>query len=104
MMRYRFFAYLCAVVTAVAGTTNAYAQIDAPAAPFPVMSVGLNSVRGNGIAFDPKNKIYLAVATRGVLRGQFFTQDGAPAGTPFMIPEGAAYTHFPSVAYSPDAD
>lgn len=62
------------------------------------------SVRGNGIAFDSKNRVYLTVGTYGTLRGQFVTEDGSPVGSAFAIAAGGAYTHFPSVAYSPDAD
>ena len=62
------------------------------------------SVRGNGVAFDSKNRVYLTVGTYGILRGQFVTEDGSPVGGTFAIPADGAYTHFPSVSYSPEAD
>lgn len=61
-------------------------------------------VRGSAVAYDSKNGVYLVVSAYGSLNGRFVTADGQPIGTPFAIPAGTAFTHYPRVAYSPDAD
>ena len=60
--------------------------------------------RGSDVAFDSKNNVYLAVSSYGTLRGRFVTADGNLAGDPFVIQSSGNYTHFPRVAYSPDAN
>jgi hypothetical protein len=64
--------------------------------------------RGNAVAYDPLNKVYLVVSSYGVLRGRFVTTDGTPAGLPFTIQavpdSNTHFAHFPRVAFSPDAD
>ncbi|HXG57128.1 MAG TPA: FG-GAP-like repeat-containing protein [Vicinamibacterales bacterium] len=102
MRQYRF-APVCLALIAILtlDISEVRAQITPVGSPFPSI---VASVRGNGIAFDPKNKVYLTVATYGTLRGQFVSEDGALLGSTFVIPSGGSYTHFPSVAYSPDAD
>ncbi|HXG70653.1 MAG TPA: FG-GAP-like repeat-containing protein [Gemmatimonadaceae bacterium] len=102
MRQYRF-ARVCLTLAPmlILGFGEARAQILPVGSPFPSI---VASVRGNGIAYDPKNKVYLTVATYGLLRGQFVSEDGALVGSTFVIQSGGSYTHFPSVAYSPDAD
>ena len=56
-------------------------------------------VRGTSVAYDYKNGVYLVVGAYGNLNGVFVTADGA-LGTPFTI--SGPFSHFPSVAYSPD--
>ena len=59
--------------------------------------------RGSSVAFDSKNGVYLVVSSNGPLNGRFVSADGAPIGSYFVI-HGVGYTHFPQVAYSPDAN
>src|SRR5262245_49081206 len=56
-------------------------------------------VRGTSAAYDYKNGVYLVVGAYGNLNGVLVTADGA-VGTPFTI--SGPFSHFPSVAYSPD--
>ncbi|HXG71850.1 MAG TPA: FG-GAP-like repeat-containing protein [Gemmatimonadaceae bacterium] len=102
-MRQYCFARVCLALAPmlILGFGEARAQISPVGSPVSYIAA---AVRGNGIAYDPKNKVYLTVATYGLLRGQFVSQDGAPVGSTFVIQSGGSYTHFPSVAYSPDAD
>ena len=61
-------------------------------------------VRGSAVAYDSKNGVYLVVSAYGSLNGRFVAADGQLIGVPFAIPAGTAFTHYPRVAYSPDAD
>ena len=60
--------------------------------------------RGSVVSYDSVNRVYLAVSTYGMLRGQFIDGNGGLLGTPFVIQTSGNYTHFPTVAFSPDAD
>lgn len=59
--------------------------------------------RGSDIAFDSKNNVYLAVSSFGTVRGRYLSADGVPLGAAFVIQASGFYSHFPRVAYSPDA-
>lgn len=59
--------------------------------------------RGSAVAYDSRNQVYLLVSSQGVVRGRFVTADGTPVGEAFVIQASGNYTHFPRVAYSPDA-
>ncbi|MCA1561333.1 MAG: hypothetical protein LC804_14085 [Acidobacteria bacterium] len=61
------------------------------------------ATRGSAVAYDSTNRVYLVVSTRGVLRGRFVQADGTPVGTAFVIQTSGNYTHFPRVAFSPEA-
>lgn len=62
-------------------------------------------VRGNAVAYDSVNKVYLVVGSHGVLWGRFVQKDGTPLGTPFTIQANPAnHAHFPRAAFSPQAD
>jgi len=62
-------------------------------------------VKGSAVAYDSRNSIYLVVSAYGDLNGRFVSAAGDPIGVPFTIQSGAAgFTHFPGVAYSPDAN
>src|SRR6516162_11342959 len=60
-------------------------------------------VLGTSVAYG--NGLYLVVAARGQgnLLGRF-VQNGVPIGSPFKIQASANYTHYPRVAFSPDAN
>jgi hypothetical protein len=60
-------------------------------------------VLGTSVAYG--NGMYLVVGARGQgnLLGRF-VQNGVPIGTPFLIQTSLNYTHYPRVAFSPDAD
>jgi hypothetical protein len=64
--------------------------------------------RGNAVAYDSINKVYLVVSSHGVLRGRFVSTDGTSIGLPFTIqanPNATTnFAHFPRVTFSPDAD
>jgi hypothetical protein len=64
--------------------------------------------RGNAVAYDSINKVYLVVGSHGVLRGRFVAADGGVIGAPFTIQANpnpvTNFAHFPRVAFSPDAD
>jgi hypothetical protein len=62
-------------------------------------------VKGSSVAYDPRNSIYLVVSAYGDLNGRFVSAGGDLIGAPFTIQSGTAgFTHFPGVAYSPDAN
>lgn len=61
------------------------------------------AARGSDVAFDSKNRVYLVVSTFGTVRGRYLSEDGVPLGNSFVIQSTAHYTHFPRVAYGPDA-
>jgi hypothetical protein len=60
---------------------------------------------GNDVAYDPKDSMYLVVgAYGGNLNGRFVKPAGDLLDWPFVIqPASLGFTHFPGVAYSPDA-
>src|SRR5204863_9989345 len=60
--------------------------------------------RGTAVAYDSTSKVYLVVGASGIVYGRFVNADGTPLGAPFQIQASATYTHFPRVAFSPDAD
>ena len=79
--------------------------------PTPLPSGGRNPVaiealtRGTAVAYDSINKVYLVVASHGVLHGRFIAGGGSPLGAPFAIQANPAnFAHFPRVAFSPHAD
>src|SRR5947199_3469868 len=57
--------------------------------------------RGNAVAYDSINKVYLVVSSNGVLYGRFVNSDGIPITLPFTIqanPNATTnYAHFPRV-------
>src|SRR5215204_3213097 len=58
--------------------------------------------RGNAVAYDSINKVYLVVSSHGILNGRFLDSAGNPLGTAFRIQaDPAAFAHFPRVAFSP---
>jgi len=85
---------LCSVVVAEAAAVRAGATAVAIAA----------LTRGSVVGYDSVNHLYLVVSTRGMLRGQFVDGNGGLVGGPFVIQATANFTHFPTVAFSPDAD
>lgn len=62
------------------------------------------NTRGSVVGYDSVNHAYLVVSTFGMLRGQFVDGNGGLLGTPFVIQGSGNFTHFPTVAFSPDAD
>ncbi|HEX6465374.1 MAG TPA: hypothetical protein VFZ98_13010 [Vicinamibacterales bacterium] len=62
------------------------------------------TMNGNAVGYDSTNHVYLVVGTFGRLYGRFTAADGTPIGSPFVIQASTNFTHFPSVAFSPDAD
>lgn len=61
------------------------------------------ATRGSAVAYDSTNRVYLVVSALGVVRGRFIQADGTPVGAAFVIQASGNYTHFPRVAFSPDA-
>jgi hypothetical protein len=61
--------------------------------------------RGNVVAYDSTNKVYLVVSSHGVVWGRFVDSRGNPVGGAFQVQGNpAAFGHFPRAAFSPDAD
>jgi hypothetical protein len=85
------------------GTTPAAAQT---ASRLGASITAISSVvKGSAVAYDSRNSIYLVVSAYGDLNGRFVSATGDLIGVPFTIQSGAAgFTHFPGVAYSPDAN
>jgi hypothetical protein len=84
------------------GTTSAAALTGARLGPS--VTAITAPVRGSAVAYDPANHVYLVVSAYGALNGQFVGADGTLIGGPFAIPTSTAFSHYPRVAYSPDAD
>ncbi len=102
MMVKTWFAIGVFAAVALAPATAA-AQVSRVAATFALWTA---PARGSAIAYDPKNDVYLAVSAAGILRGRFITADGTVSTSrpEFVIQSSANYTHYPRVAYSPDAE
>jgi hypothetical protein len=91
---------------AALGTPSAWAQTASPLGPS--ITAISDGVRGSNVAYDPRDSIYLVVSAHGNLNGRFISADGVLIGTQFLIQSGdpalgGGWTHFPAVAYSPDA-
>ena len=64
--------------------------------------VGL--ARGNVVAYDSVNHVYLVVSSHGVVYGRFVDASGNPLGAQFTIQANPAnFGMFPRAAFSPDA-
>src|SRR5574339_530269 len=64
--------------------------------------VGL--ARGNVVAYDSVNHVYLVVSSHGVVYGRFVDASGNPHGAQFTIQANPAnFGMFPRAAFSPDA-
>ena len=89
---------LAAVLFGAAGTA------EAAAVPFgATIPIIAGFVRGTAVAYDPIHHVYLVVASGGVVWGRFVAANGTPLGNPFPVQATPQYTHFPIVAFSPDA-
>ena len=105
MKRYLF--VLCAFALAwTARVTPAFAQASALGSSFAIYGA---VSRGSAVAYDTKNHVYLVVSAYGTVSARFVSADGT--GLPYCISSGsnftvggAAFGHFPRVAYSPDAN
>jgi hypothetical protein len=63
------------------------------------------ATRGNHVAYDSINHVYLVVSSNGVVNGRFVGRDGTPLGAPFAIQGNPGiFAHFPNVAFSKDAN
>ena len=63
------------------------------------------SVRGTATAYDSVSHVYLVVSANGTgnIFGRCVGLDGTALGVQFPIQTSFNYTHFPRVAFSPDA-
>lgn len=93
-------ARVAAALALIGLATPAAAQVTRVGDTFSVLPFG---TRGTAIAYDTRNNVYLVVSTFGVLRGRYLSPDGVPLGDPFVIQASGLFTHFPDVAFSPDA-
>src|SRR5262245_11314593 len=100
MMHRRSLALTTLVLTLVTAAP-AWAQITRLGPTFNIFTA---PARGNAVAYDTRNDVYLAVSAAGTIRGRFVTADGSPLGNAFVIQGSINFTHFPRVTYSPDAD
>ena len=103
----RYLGYLALIVLACAWQERpAFAQASVLGSSFPIYAA---SSRGSAVAYDTKNHVYLVVSAYGAVNARFVTADGVllptciSSGTSFIL-GGAAFAHFPRVAYSPDAN
>jgi hypothetical protein len=62
------------------------------------------AARGSSVAYDSINHDYLVVSTYGMLNGRVLAEDGTPLTPQFVIQASGNFTHFPRVAFSPDAN
>jgi hypothetical protein len=61
--------------------------------------------RGNAVAYDPINHIYLVVGANGGVYGRFVDRSGNALGAPFLIQANPAlFGMFPRATFSPDAN
>ena len=67
-------------------------------------AIAVHVNRGNSVAYDSINHVYLVVSAHGVLRGRFIDLNGQPIGAPFVIQSSVNFTQYPAVRFSPDAD
>ena len=90
------------VIGSISAATTASAQTGSRLGPsVPAITA---VVKGSSVAYDSRNSRYLVASAYGDLNGRFVGADGDLIGVPFTIQSGAAgATHFPGVAYSPDA-
>src|SRR6478736_6158602 len=98
---------LCAVALAcTARATPAFAQASALGSSFAIYGA---VSRGSAVAYDTRNQVYLVVSAYGTVSARFVSADGTAlpycisSGSNFTV-GGAAFGHFPRVAYSPDAN
>src|SRR5882672_639350 len=91
---------VCSLITLI-GTASADAAAVRAGATLSAIAA---LTRGSAVAYDSVNHVYLVVSTYGTLRGRFVDRNGTPLGAPFLIQSTANYTHFPTVAFSPDAN
>ena len=97
----RCLAGLATVLFALAGSTApAWAQLSRVGSNPALIATG---VRGNDVAFDPANAVYLVVGSYGQTWGIFVNVAGVPVSAPFVISSGAGFAHYPRVAYSAHA-
>ncbi len=63
------------------------------------------ATRGNAVAYDSINHVYLVVSSAGALFGRWVDRNGNPIGAPFTIQANPAlFAAFPRATFSPDAN
>lgn len=74
----------------------------------PTIGVYVLSARGNAVAYDSVNNVYLVVSSHaslpGSMYGSFTDKNGNPVGAPFKIQASVNSAHFPRVAFAPQGD
>jgi len=61
--------------------------------------------RGNAVAYDPINHVYLVVSSNGVVYGRFVDRSGNPAGGPFPIQGNTGlFGMYPRATFARDAN
>jgi PKD repeat protein len=107
---FRLLSISLVVVAAVLGGSRA-GHAQASRIPPGALSFAVNGFIGNGgalffidAAFDPANKVYFLVGGKGLLQGQFVTEDGTMlASGPYVISSSSqGYAHSVSTTYSGD--
>lgn len=88
------------LATAIGLPAPAAAQISRIGGTVPLL--GGQTMRGNDVAHDPVNDVYLVVGGYGAVYGVFTDAAGAPVTSVFAIKPGdSPFGHFPRVKYSP---
>src|SRR5688500_16486979 len=78
-----------------------HAQVGPSGPSFLAIPMG---VRGNSVAFDPTNQVYLAVGGYGVVKARLVKPDRTFVGPEFQISTTGQFAHYPDVAYSQHAN
>jgi hypothetical protein len=96
-------SYVCVglALLSLLTASSVHAQISPLGASFGITAM---PVRGSAVAYDSKNHVYLTVGVYGVVKGRFVAANGTMPNEPFQINTAGGFAHYPSVAYSPDAD
>lgn len=91
-----------ALIVGGAGSGVAFAQASRLGNTFATGIAG--NTRWVDIAFDPANRVYLAVAGKGsYIRGVWLSEDGVPIGAAFAVHGATPYAQAPRTTYSAGA-
>lgn len=99
--KYSFTTLCTAALLLVCTAESSQADIRRMGGTFGVIAA---ATRGSAVAHDARNEVYLVVSAHGLVRGRFVSADGGLIGDPFQIQGSGNFSHFPRVAYSPDAN
>src|SRR5262249_3133502 len=71
----------------------------------PTIGAIVAASRGNSVAYDSINHVYLVVSAQGIVSGRFVDRNGSPIGAQFVIQGNTGFFGmYPHAAFSPDAN